>query len=145
MLMKINIKRIARKTDYTIGHLYVGGQYFCDTLEPADCGLTKETPLRDIQLAKARGRVAIPMGCYRVLITKSPRFGCWLPLVYGVRGFKGIRIHAGNRPGDTSGCILVGWNRRVGELMNSRTALHLLMQKMTEALGRGERVEVEIE
>ena len=87
--MKINIKRIARKTDYTIGHLYVGGQYFCDTLEPADCGLTKETPLRDIQLAKARGRVAIPMGCYRVLITKSPRFGCWLPLVYGVRGFKG--------------------------------------------------------
>ena len=36
VLMKINIKRIARKTDYTIGHLYVGGQYFCDTLEPAD-------------------------------------------------------------------------------------------------------------
>ena len=145
ILMKINIKRMARKADYTIGHLYVGGQYFCDTLEPADCGLTQETQLHDIQLAKARGRVAIPKGCYRVLITKSPHFGCWLPLVYGVHGFKGIRIHAGNRPADTSGCILVGWNRRVGQLLNARPALHLLMQKITEALGRGERVELEIE
>ena len=143
--MKINIKRIARRTNYTIGHLYIGGQYFCDTLEPADSGLIADMPLHEILRAKARGRVAIPKGCYRVLITKSPHFGCWLPLVYGVYGFKGIRIHAGNRPADTSGCILVGWNRRVGQLLNSRTALYLLMQKMTEALGRGERVELEIE
>ena len=143
--MKINIKRIARKTHYTIGHLYIDGQYFCDTLEPADCGLIKDMPLHEILRAKAKGKVAIPIGCYRVFITKSVRFGGWLPLVYGVPGFKGIRIHAGNRPADTSGCILVGWNRRVGQLLNSRTALYLLMQKMTEALGRGERVELEIE
>ena len=36
--MKINIKRIARRTHYTIGHLYIDGQYFCDTMEPADSG-----------------------------------------------------------------------------------------------------------
>ena len=34
--MKINIKRIARKPNYTIGHLYIDGQYFCDTLLIAD-------------------------------------------------------------------------------------------------------------
>lgn len=143
--MKINIKRIARRTNYTIGHLYIGGQYFCDTLEPADCGLIKDMPLREILRAKAKGKVAIPIGCYRVFITKSVHLGGWLPLVYGVPGFKGIRIHAGNRPTDTSGCILVGWNRRVGELLNARPALHLLMQKITEALEKGEGIEVEIE
>ena len=36
-----------------------------------------------------------------VVISKSPRFKKWLPLVQGVPDFEGIRIHAGNYPDDT--------------------------------------------
>ena len=38
----------------------------------------------------------------------SPRFGEVLPLIGNVVGRTGIRIHAGNYPRDTAGCILVG-------------------------------------
>ena len=32
--MEILLKRIAKKSDYTIGKLFIGEEYFCDTLEP---------------------------------------------------------------------------------------------------------------
>ena len=32
--MEIILKRIAKKSDYTIGKLFIGEEYFCDTLEP---------------------------------------------------------------------------------------------------------------
>ena len=32
--MEITLTRIAKKDGYTIGRLAIGGQYFCDTLEP---------------------------------------------------------------------------------------------------------------
>lgn len=34
--MKLLLKRIARKPNYTIGKLYVNGEYMCDTLEDTD-------------------------------------------------------------------------------------------------------------
>ncbi len=69
---------------------------------------------------KDTGHTAIPEGSYRVLITKSPRFKEWLPYVQGVPDFEGIRIHAGNYPDDTQGCILVGENKVKGMVVNSR-------------------------
>jgi len=33
--MKFELKRIAKKEDYTIGRLYANGEYVCDTLEDA--------------------------------------------------------------------------------------------------------------
>ena len=37
--MEIVIKRIAKKSTYTIGKLYIDNKYFCDTLEDKDRGL----------------------------------------------------------------------------------------------------------
>ena len=31
--MELRIKRVARRDTYTIGHLYIDGKRFCDTLE----------------------------------------------------------------------------------------------------------------
>ena len=141
--------RIARMNDHTIGRLYVQLQepvgkcvdgeyvttdkrYLCDTLEPRRRNLKKEK--------KVPGRTAIPEGRYRVLITKSYRLKRWLPLLLDVPGFNGVRIHPGNYPTDTQGCILPGWNRKKGMVVNSRAAMQQLMLELTSALDRGEEL-----
>jgi len=61
-----------------------------------------------------------------------------------VTEFVGIRIHAGNTSEDTEGCILVGKNREVGKVLDSRIWVHRLKQKIVEAKGRGEPVWITI-
>jgi len=122
--MEFLLKRIATRRDYTIGRLYVrnelGKAYVCDTLEP---------PTNPTDHKASR---AIPTGRYAMVITLSPRFQQWLPLLLGVPRREGIRIHAGNTALDTRGCILVGENRTVGHVLNSRKALAALIQRMKE-------------
>ena len=43
--MELLLKRIARKEKYTIGHLYIDDEYFCDTLEDTDRGLSQDAGL----------------------------------------------------------------------------------------------------
>lgn len=76
---------------------------------------------------KVRGQTAIPAGVYRVSLSWSPRFKEMLPLIENVPLFEGIRIHAGNRPEDTEGCVLVGEEREGEELRRSRDALERLV------------------
>ena len=83
-------------------------------------------------------------GTYPLLITKSPRFKQWLPLLQGVPGFEGIRIHAGNYPDDTQGCILPGENKLRGMVVNSRILLHRLVNAITAARDRGESIWITI-
>jgi len=147
--MELILERIAKRKTYTIGHLYIREQvmdeylpgtedkYFCDTLEPT---------WRDYANGayKVKGRSAIPEGRYAVVISWSPKFKQWLPILLGGPEFnkqwQGIRIHAGNTAKDTEGCILVGKNKLVGQVVDSRIWLHRLKQKIVEAKGRGEAV-----
>ncbi len=167
--MEIVLTRIAKRKTYTIGRLAIGTSpdpsqggedlaaqvnnsntssscaspssplgrsgevYFCDTLEPT---------WRDYAHGgrKIKGRSAIPEGRYAVVISFSPKFQQWLPILLGVPNFSGVRIHAGNTAADTEGCILVGKNKLVGQVVDSRIWLHRLKQKIVEAKERGEAV-----
>ena len=147
--MELILERIAKRKTYTIGRLYIQkrvddeflagteNQYLCDTLEPT---------WRDYEHGayKVKGRSAIPEGRYAVVISWSPRFKQWLPILLGVPKFEGIRIHAGNTSEDTEGCILVGKNREVGKVLDSHIWVHRLKQKIVEAKGRGEPVWITI-
>lgn len=129
--MEILIKRIARKAAYTIGKLYIDGAYFCDTLEDTDRGLTSKMSTEDIKKIKVPHSTAIPTGTYRVTLdTVSPRFdsqsfyknlcGGKVPRLLNVPGYEGVLIHVGNQAKDTDGCILVGQNKAVGQVLNSK-------------------------
>ena len=119
-------------------------EWFCNTMEPTARKLTSQMPQTVIRRHKIIGKTAIPTGRYRILITRSRRFGRWLPLLLNVKGFEGIRIHAGNKPEDTRGCILLGFNRRKGYVLDSTRCVLTLVKMMTEAIAKGEKVFVEV-
>lgn len=120
--MKLILTRHARCADYTIGRLEdENGMKICDTLEPT----WRDYKGGELKIPR---KSAIPEGTYRVVITKSQRFRKYLPLLVGVPGFEGVRIHAGNTSRDTEGCILVGHNLQVGKVLWSRITLEKLMK-----------------
>lgn len=121
--MELLLKRKYLKKDYTIGALYINGEYFCDTLE--------DTVRPDG--IKVYGRTAIPPGTYKVEISYSYRFKRDLPMLLNVPNFIGIRIHPGNTADDSEGCILVGENKTPGKLSNSRRTSDKLNQIINEA------------
>ena len=100
--------------------------------------------IRRFPARKVVGLTASPEGSYLVVITKSPRFRRWLPLLVGVPGFTGIRIHSGNMAADTRGCILVGENTIVGRLTSSRATLTKLITTIMAASDQGEAVWITI-
>lgn len=128
MLIKMNLKlvRIAFRETYTIGKLYVDGKYFCDVIEDKDRGLDDSMSVADILLKKKYGETAIPTGKYKVEMTYSPKYKRIMPLIQGVKGYSGIRIHSGNTAKDTLGCLLVGKNTKVGMVTDSRNTYQKL-------------------
>ena len=128
--MKIKLVRIALKDTYTIGKLYVDGVYFCDTIEDKDRGLDDSMTVREILNKKVKGETAIPTGHYNIEITYSPKYKRMMPLLIGVKGYSGIRIHSGNTSKDTEGCLLVGKNTKVGMVLESRNTYQRLFAMM---------------
>lgn len=137
--MEIVVKRIALKPTYTIGKLYIDGEYFCDTLEDTVRDLNKNGKF-DNGEKKVYGETAIPYGTYNVVTNiVSTRFKnrTWakpyngkIPRLINVPSFDGVLIHPGSSANDTSGCLLVGKNKIVGRLTDSQKTFHALMQKI---------------
>jgi hypothetical protein len=128
--MEILVKRLYKTSAYTIGKMYIDGQYLCDTVEDCDRGLKQSMTSQQIAVKKVYGKTAIPAGRYKVTLTFSNKFKRVLPLVNDVIGFLGIRIHAGNTADDSLGCIIVGENKIKGGVVNSKVTLERLMAKL---------------
>lgn len=145
--MKLKVVRKYRLATYTIGKLYIDGTYFCDTLEDTDRGLTSSMSLSDIQKVKVKGATCIPYGLYNVSLNiKSAKYSDskykyaqiakgYMPRIMNVKGFDGILIHAGNSDKDTEGCLLVGYNKVKGKVINSQATWTTLYKKLKAAKG----------
>ena len=119
--MKIEVKRLHRTENSTIGELLIDGVWECNTLEDKE---------RDV---KIKNETAIPRGTYKVIINQSNRFKRLLPLLLNVPNFEGVRIHSGNTNHNTEGCILVGRTRSKDFIGQSRKAFDSLFAKMQKA------------
>lgn len=128
--MRITLMRIANRPTYCIGKLYIDGVYFCDTIEDTDRGLKDEMTEKEILKLKVKGETAIPTGIYHVYLTYSPKYKKQMPLIDGVKGYSGIRIHSGNTSKDTEGCLIVGKNKEVGKVLESRKTYNALFKQL---------------
>ena len=142
--MKLRLERKYKKERYTIGKLYINGKPFCETLEDKDRGLKKEMPEEQLSKMKVKGETAIPSGTSNVIIIYSPKYKKPMPLLLGVPAYEGVRIHSGNTHRDTEGCILVGENKEVGKVLNSRYTYNKLFAKLQAAVDRGETITLDI-
>lgn len=143
--MELTLRRIARKSTYTIGWLYIDGEKFCDTIEDTDRGLNQSLPVSVNKAKKKAGVTAIPAGRYRITLNiQSPKFKdraayafCkgYLPRLINVPAFEGVLIHIGNTPKDTEGCILVGVNNTVGKVTSSTKTFVSLYERLKAAKG----------
>lgn len=151
--MILLLKRIAKRATYTIGKLYIDGQYFCDVIEDRDRDLYASMPLDELKRKKVMNETAIPRGCYQITYTVSPKFRnkVWaqalkgeLPLLLKVPGFDGIRIHPGTDEDSTSGCLIVGQNKVVGKVINSQATYAKLNEILYPAFKAGEKIFIQV-
>ena len=140
--MKLTLKRIALRPTYTIGKLYIDDVYFCDTLEDTVRDINKSGKF-DNGEQKIKGKTAIPYGTYEIKWTYSPRFKKYTPQLMNVPSFEGIRVHAGNTSADTEGCLILGENKQVGKVLNSRATINKFYPIIKEACSNG-KVTIEI-
>lgn len=141
--MKLELRRIYLGDTYTIGKLYINGSYFCDTLEDKVRDLNKNGRFDNGEY-KVYGETAIPYGTYKVIVSFSPKFKRDLPLLLDVPHFDGIRIHRGNTPKDTLGCILVGENKVKGKVLNSTGYEIKITNLLKDSQSKGEINTIEI-
>lgn len=129
--MELKLKRTHLADTYTLGELFIDGKQFCFTVEDKDRDINKDGDLDDAGEAKVYGETAIPKGIYKVILSMSNRFKKLMPEVLNVKGFAGIRIHAGNTAIDSHGCIIVGTVRTPNGVGLSRQCFTRLMEKLT--------------
>ena len=152
--MELFLERKYKKSKYTIGNLYINNKLFSNALEDTDRSLTSDMELSDIKSLKVYGETAIPTGNYTIdMNTISPKFkdrswakpyGGKIPRLLDVKGFNGVLIHPGNSAKDSSACILIGLNTKVGMLTNSTEFFHKLMKELLGAKLKGEEIKITI-
>ena len=155
--MELTLKRIALRSEYTIGKLYVDGEYVCDTIEDTVRDLDKDGKFANGEV-KIPGKTAIPYGRYEVTMkVKSPKYSnftkySWakkydgyLPRLLNVPHFDGVLIHVGNSALDSEACVLVGENKVVGKVINSVNTFRRLMDDyLVPAKKRNENIAITI-
>lgn len=123
--MDLQLRRIFKGETYTIGRLYINGEYFCDTIEdtvrslPSSCPNTPKGKNCACS-QKVYEETAIPAGEYKITMEYSPRSKRVLPFLHDVHHFIGILIHSGNDEKASAGCIIVGKNKVKGKVLESR-------------------------
>lgn len=153
--MELKLTRKYLKDEYTIGHLYINGVYFCDVLEDKVRDYNKDGDLNDVGETKVYGKTAIPYGRYRISLNiRSPKFslrpeylwcGGYLPRLLDVPHFEGILIHAGNYAAESAGCLLVGENKTRGGVINSMATLRKLYVELKLANSKNEEIWITVE
>lgn len=150
--MNLILQRYSDNRDCTLGILLEkkpSGIFFhCYTLEDEH---------RDVKLS---GETRIPSGFYEIKINKIetpltlryrkkyPWFKYHLEIT-GIKNFKSVYIHIGNKDEDTDGCIIVGDNadnNRIGygSISNSTQAFCRLYQYMYDHLDSNGKCFIEI-
>lgn len=152
--LRLTLRRIALRDTYTIGKLYIDGKYFCDTCEDKVRDINKNGVF-DNGEQKVMHETAIPYGTYKIVMDqKSPRFASYrqyafckgyLPRLCDVPSFDGVLIHIGNTAKDSSGCILVGKNTKVGAVMESTVTFTKLYEILKKAWDFGKNITITIE
>lgn len=124
--MNLLLERMTFTDTSTIGELSIDGDFTCFILEDT---------CRD---SKIPGKTAIPPGRYRVIRDHSPRFNRLLPLLLDVPNFTGVRIHPGNTPDDTDGCLLPGMRKDIDVVYDSVKAFTIVDKAIADALEKGD-------
>lgn len=138
--LELKLERIATNLSYTVGHLYVNDEYFCDVIENPDRGLRQEMGQNAILEKKKEGKAAIPIGRYKIAMdVKSPKFSqiayyksfCdgMVPRLVGIPGFEGILMVVGSDVTSSGGSLVLGYNRVRAKVVDSQTLWEKLMKQ----------------
>lgn len=148
--MELKLVRKEFTETSTIGELFVNGVFECYVLEDTDRGLKQSMTLAESVATKVHGKTAIPYGSFKIVVTKSERFSkmkgkpVYLPILLNVPNYEGVRIHTGNKPEDTEGCLLPARKKDKNVVSESTLAFNQLNEKINNALKVGENVVIEI-
>lgn len=151
--MNILVKRIFNCPDYCISHIYIDNKYVCDGLEDTDRMLDQSMSTEEILNKKVNSQTAIPTGTYNMTLNVvSPKYSkskyymnfckAKLPRLESVKGYSGILWHIGNTPKDTAGCLLLGYNKIKGQVINSKQAFEKVYRLLDIAKRIGEPIRV---
>jgi len=140
-MMQMLLQRTTQTFQSVEGELSVDGEFQCFTLEPA----VREVSGQPVGYWKVPGKTAIPIGTYAVEVSYFARDGYYSPILDNVPGFLGIRIHIGNFPQDTEGCILVGTQMGDNQVLNSKVAFVALMAKVQAAQQNQETIQITVQ
>jgi len=133
--MEMVVDRKWKKDTYTIGNVYIDGEFFSNSIEDKDRGLAQWMDVGEIAKKKVYGETAIPTGKYKVTMTYSPRFKRNMPQIMNVKAYSGVRIHSMNTAKDSLGCIGLGKNDKKGWISNSRKYCKAFEEKLIAAGG----------
>jgi len=149
--MLVEVKRIYNCTKYCISHIYIDGSYVCDAIEDTDRMLDQSIGDAKVREKKIPKKTAIPTGKYEIVMDViSPKFkekkyyrdfcGGRMPRLVGVPGFLGILFHRGIDENSSAGCLILGYNKVKGKVVDSQRAFEMFWHKLEVAHKIGERI-----